>query len=129
MMVGSLLLPLSFAGLLIEDWGVHLTTALLGISFSTVPAIMWPAVIKLVAAHLLGTAYGLLFMLQAMGLVVANLMAGRLNDVAEAGADNPAGYTPMLIFFAAVAACAFGFAWLLWRREVGPHGHGLEAPR
>lgn len=129
MMVGSLLLPLSFTGLVFEHWGTYVTTLMLGISFSTVPAIMWPAVIKLVSAHLLGTAYGLLFMLQAMGLVVANLIAGRLNDAFGAGPGNPVGYTPMLIFFAVVAASAFVFSLLLWRRELGPHGHRLEEPR
>ena len=129
MMVGSLLLPLSFVGLAIEGWGSYLTTGLLGISFATVPAIMWPSIIKLTAAHLLGTAYGLLFMIQAVGLVLANLIAGKLNDVYGASAENPAGYTPMLFFFAGMAACAFVFAWLLWRRETGPEGHGLEDPR
>jgi MFS family permease len=129
MMIGSLLLPLSFAGLLSEEWGLWLTTVLLGVSYSLIPAIMWPSVVKLVAERQLGTAYGLLFMIQAIGLTLANLAAGALNDAFGAGADNPAGYTPMLIFFAMLASCALVFAVALWRRESGPHGHGLEAAR
>jgi len=129
MMVGSLLLPLSFVGLMFEDWGLWLTTALLGVSFSLIPAIMWPAVVKLVKKHQLGTAYGLMFMVQAIGVAAANMIAGALNDSASASADNPAGYTPMLIFFAMLASSAFFFAFALWRRELGPHGHGLEVPR
>lgn len=129
MMIGSLLLPLSFAGLLLEDGGAWITTGLLGVSFSTVPAILWPAVTKLVKPRLMGTAFGLLTMIQAIGLVSANLIAGWLNDSFSAGADNPGGYAAMLIFFAAVASTAFVFAWLLWRRERGPDGHGLEVPR
>ena len=129
MMIGSLLLPLSFVGLMIDGVGPAVATGLLGISFATVPAILWPAVVKLVPAHLLGTAYGLLFMLQALGLAIANLIAGALNDGFGAGVDNPAGYTPMLLFFAGIAASAFVFAWLLWRRETGPYSHGLEEPR
>jgi len=129
MMIGSLLLPLSFAGLLLEEGGAWITTGLLGISFSAVPAILWPAVIKLVKPHAMGTAFGLLTMIQAVGLVAANLIAGSLNDSFSASADNPAGYTAMLIFFAAVASTAFVFAWLLWQREKGPEGHGLEDPR
>lgn len=129
MMIGSLLLPLSFAGLILESGGAWVTTGLLGISFSTVPAILWPAVTKLVKPRLMGTAFGLLTMIQAIGLVSANLIAGWLNDSFSAGAGNPGGYAAMLIFFAAVASTAFIFAWLLWRRERGPDGHGLEDPR
>lgn len=129
MMLGSLLLPLSFLGLMSEDWGLWLTTVLLGVSFSLIPAILWPSVVKLVQKHQLGTAYGLMFMVQAIGVAAANMIAGVLNDVGKAGLDNPAGYTPMLIFFALLASSAFGFAVALWRREIGPHGHGLEIPR
>ena len=129
MMIGSLLLPLSFAGLILEEGGAWITTGLLGVSFSTVPAILWPAVTKLVKPRLMGTAFGLLTMIQAIGLVGANLIAGALNDSFSAGADNPGGYSAMLIFFAALASTAFGFAWLLWKREKGPDGHGLEDPR
>jgi MFS family permease len=129
MTLGSLLLPLSFAGLMIEGWGAWVTTGLLGISFATVPAILWPAVVKLVKPSLLGTAYGLLFMLQAIGLFISNLLAGGLNDLFRASADNPAGYTPMLIFFGTLATAALVFAWLLWQRERGPNNHGLEEPR
>jgi MFS family permease len=128
MVFGSLLLPLSFIGLFIGAEGLWLTTALLGISFSLIPAVLWPAVVKLVDASRLGTAYGLLFMMQAAGLTVANILAGWLNDVNGAGADNPDGYTPMIIFFATLALGAFLFAVALWRRETGPHNHGLELP-
>lgn len=129
MIFGSLLLPLSFLGLLFEDWGLWLTTVLLGFSFSLVPAILWPSVVKLVQKHQLGTAYGLMFTVQAVGVAAANLIAGSLNDSAGAGSDNPVGYTPMLVFFALLASSAFIFAVALWRREIGPHGHGLEIPR
>ena len=30
---------------------------------------------------------------------------------------------------APLASSAFAFAVALWRREIGPHGHGLEFPR
>jgi MFS family permease len=129
MVLGSLLLPLSFIGLLSENWGAWLTTGMLGVSFSLVPAILWPSVVKLVSKDQLGTAYGLMFMAQAVGLSLANIIAGALNDAFGASAENPAGYGPMLAFFAAVASSALIFAIALWRRESGPHGHGLEEPR
>lgn len=128
MMFGSLLLPLSFLGLLSDEWGLWATTVLLGISFSLIPAVMWPAVTKLVHPKQLGTAYGFMFMMQAVGMGSANLIAGTLNDANQASADNPAGYVPMILFFGALSASALIFAIALWRRESGPHGHGLEAP-
>lgn len=129
MVGGSLLLPLSFVGLLFENWGAWITTTMLGISFSLIPAILWPSVVKLVGKDQLGTAYGLMFMTQAIGVALANLVAGRLNDVFGASAANPSGYNAMLVFFGAVAASALIFAVALWRRESGPLGHGLEVPR
>jgi MFS family permease len=128
MMIGSLLLPLSFLGLFGYGWGHTFTMIMLGISFSLIPAIMWPAVIKLTTSDKLGTAYGLLFMIQNAGMMAANIAAGWLNDINGAGADNPAGYTPMLTFFLILASFAFVFALALWRRELGPHTHGLELP-
>lgn len=129
MVFGSLLLPLSFIGLLSEHWGAWLTTGMLGVSFSLVPAVLWPSVVKLVSKEQLGTGYGLMFMTQAIGMSLANIIAGVLNDAFGASAENPAGYGPMLIFFAVVASSAVVFAIALWRRESGPHGHGLEDPR
>ena len=128
MVFGSLLLPLSFLGVVMGQGGLWITTVLLGISFSLVPAVLWPSVIKLVEMKRLGTAYGLLFMLQAAGMTVCNLVAGWLNDVNAAGPDNPAGYGAMIAFFAALAVGAFLFAIGLWRREIGPHSLGLELP-
>ncbi len=128
MVFGSLLLPLSFLGVVLDEGGLWITTVLLGISFSLVPAVLWPAVVKLVEADRLGTAYGCLFMFQAAGMTVSNVFAGWLNDVNGAGADNPDGYGPMIVFFAVLALGAFVFSVALWRREIGPHNHGLELP-
>jgi len=128
MVFGSLLLPLSFVGIVIGPGGAWLTTAMLGISFSLIPAVIWPSVVKLVDSRHLGTAYGLMFMMQAAGMTLANVFAGWLNDVNGAGAENPAGYTPMIVFFVSLSLGAFLFAVALWRRERGAAGHGLELP-
>jgi MFS family permease len=126
MVFGSLLLPLSFLILITTDWGLWVTTVLLGISFSLIPAVLWPAVALVVPAGRLGTAYGLMTMIQNIGLGSANLVAGRLNDAAGASAANPEGYLPMLVFFGGLALLGFVFAVLLRLRETSPHGHGLE---
>jgi len=117
MLLGSALLPLSFAVL---GSGVHalwLSTVLLGISFSLVPAVLWPAVSKYVEPHQLGTAYGLMTMMQSAGVMVANLGAGYLNDVSGASAGNPAGYSAMLWFFGLTSLAGFVFTLLLSRAD------------
>jgi uncharacterized protein involved in response to NO len=60
--------------------------------------------------------------------MVFNLVVGRLNDAAGAGAANPQGYRPMLICFAVLSLAGFLFSALLRWRERGPEGHGLESP-
>lgn len=67
--------------------------------------------------------------MQNIGLTVVNVGAGWLNDANGAGADNPAGYTPMLMMFAILSLFGFVFAAALRKRETGPDGHHLERPR
>ena len=111
---GALLLPLSFVIMATTDWSLWVATALMGVSFSLVPAVMWPLASKLVPAARFGTALGLMWVVQNAGIAGANLMAGWLNDAAGASASNPAGYQPMMQFFGTTSALGFGFAMLLW---------------
>ena len=115
MMLGSLLLPVSFLFLKGEHVNLWLPTTLLGVSFSLVPAVLWPAVARYVAAEQLGTAYGLMTMLQNAGLTLANFYAGYLNDHGSASAANPDGYDTMLWFFGLLSLAGFIFAVLLQR--------------
>ena len=57
----------------------------------------------LVEPQRLGTAYGLMTLLQNVGFVICNVFAGWLNDIHNAGATHPAGYQPMLWFFGSSA--------------------------
>jgi MFS family permease len=111
---GALLLPLSFVIMATTDWSLWVATALMGVSFSLVPAVMWPLTSKLVPAARFGTALGLMWVVQNAGIAGANLVAGWLNDAAGASASNPAGYQPMMQFFGATSALGFGFALMLW---------------
>jgi MFS family permease len=116
--VGSLALPLSFVFLAAQGTqGLSGATILLGVSFSLVPAVLWPAVARYCAAEQLGTAYGLMTALQQAGVFVANVAAGYVNDRSGAGAANPAGYDSMLAFFGVLSFAAFISAALLWRRD------------
>ncbi len=124
---GTLLLPLTFVVLGLTPLNLWVSTVMMGISFSLVPAVIWPATTLIVEPRRLGTALGLITLIQALGMAASNLIAGWLADRAGASAANPAGYEPMLGFFFIVSLTALGSALLLWRRESGPRGHGLEA--
>ena len=103
-----------------------LTMAMMGIAFSLIPAVMWPSVAYLVDQSKLGTAYGLMTMIQNIGLAGFNLMVGWANDYSHAGPDNTSGYNLGMWIFSILGFLGLTFAFLLRQRELGPHGHGLE---
>lgn len=103
-----------------------LTMALMGIAFSLIPAVMWPSVAYLVPQSKLGTAYGLMTMIQNIGLAGFNLLIGWANDHSHAGPGNPQGYDLGMWIFSILGFLGLTFAFLLRQRELGPHGHGLE---
>lgn len=103
-----------------------LTMAMMGIAFSLIPAVMWPSVAYLVDQSKLGTAYGLMTMIQNIGLAGFNLMVGWANDYSHAGPDHPSGYNLGMWIFSTLGFLGLTFAFLLRQRELGPHGHGLE---
>jgi len=117
LVAGSLLLPLSFLFLMSGNVSLWISTALLGVSFALVPAVLWPSVARHVATDQLGTAYGLMTMLQNAGLTLANVIVGYLNDSGSASAAHVQGYAAMLWFFGLLSLTGFLFAVLLWRRD------------
>ncbi|HEY7499133.1 MAG TPA: MFS transporter [Vicinamibacterales bacterium] len=129
MAFGTFLLCAVFPILAFTDMSLWVPTAMIGVAFSLVPAVIWPAVPYVVEPTRLGTAYGLMTMLQNIGMMLANLGAGALNDAAGAGPTNPGGYRPMLWMFLFLSLFGFLFAAALRVRESGPRGHGLETIR
>lgn len=123
---GALLLPLSIVVMATTQWSLWVGTVLIGISFSVVPAVMWPLTAKLVAPDKFGTAIGLMWVVQNLGMGGANVAAGWLNDLSHAGADNPAGYQPMMWFFFASGAAGFAAAMALWMKA-GRRHHEVAA--
>jgi len=126
---GTVLLPATFVLLGVTDLSLWISTVMMGVSFSLVPAVIWPATTLIVEPRRLGTALGLITLIQALGMAASNLVAGRLADSAGASASNPAGYDVMMWFFFLLSLVALSSAVLLWRRESGPNGHGLEDAR
>ena len=127
--LGTLLLPLTFVVLGWTDFSPWVSTVLMGLSFALVPAIIWPATTFIVEPRRLGTALGVITLLQNLALWSSNRTAGWLADAAGAGRDNPGGYAVMLWFFGILSLTALTSVVLLWRRESGPEGHGLELAR
>jgi MFS family permease len=103
-----------------------LTMAMMGIAFSLIPAVMWPSVAYLVDQSKLGTAYGLMTMIQNIGLAGFNLVIGWANDYGKAGPEHASGYNLGMWIFSVLGFLGLTFAVLLRQRELGPHGHGLE---
>jgi len=127
--LGTMLLPVTFVVLGLTDFSPWISTVLMGVSFALVPAIIWPATTLLVERRRLGTALGVITLLQNLGLWSSNRFAGWLADKAGAGPTNPQGYTTMLWFFGLLSLVALSSVVLLWRRESSPNGHGLEFAR
>lgn len=125
---GTVLLPITLALLGLTNLSPWVSTVLMGISWSLVPAVIWPATTMIVPREQLGTGLGLITLIQALGIGASNLGAGWFADRAGAGPANPAGYHAVLLFFGVISLTALASVILLWRHETGPNGHGLEMP-
>jgi len=100
--------------------------SMMGIAFSLVPAVMWPSVALVVDSSKLGTAYGLMTMIQNIGLFGFNLIIGFANDISGASISNPSGYNLGMWIFSTLGFLGLLFAYFLRRIELGSSGHGLE---
>jgi len=126
---GAFLLPIAIAIMAATQWSLWVATALIGVSYSLVPAVMWPLTSKLVSPARFGTAIGLMWVVQNAGIAGANLIAGWLNDKAGASALNPTGYQPMMLFFGILSALGFAFSLLLWRKAGRPQHEAIAYGR
>jgi MFS family permease len=129
MMFGSVLIVPVYLMMAYTHVSLYVPMAMMGIAFSLIPAVMWPSVTYVVDQNKLGTAYGLMTMIQNIGLFGLNLLVGWANDSSGASAANPGGYALGMWIFSTLGFLGLLFAALLRRREVGPHGHGLETIR
>ncbi len=126
MMLGSMLLIPVYLIMGYTHLTLYVPMAMMGVAFSLIPAVMWPSVAYIVDQSKLGTAYGLMTMIQNIGLFGFNLLIGWANDHAGASAHNPEGYRLGMQIFSVLGFLGMLFAFLLRQRETGPHGHGLE---
>ena len=102
---------------------------LLGISFSLVPASLWPSVPKLVDNKLLGSAYAVIFWIQNIGLYAFPMIIGGVLAATNPGVENPMDYNytvPMLVF-ASLGVLALILGVTLKALDAKNH-YGLELP-
>jgi probable oxalate:formate antiporter len=102
---------------------------LLGISFSLVPASLWPSVPKLVDNRLLGSAYAVIFWIQNIGLYAFPMIIGAVLAATNPGVENPMEYNytvPMLVF-ASLGGLALILGIILKALDAKKH-YGLELP-
>ncbi|MCX6173855.1 MAG: MFS transporter [Ignavibacteriales bacterium] len=119
MMFGSLILIPVYLLMAYTHISLYVPMAMMGIAFSLIPAVMWPSVALIVDEAKLGTAYGLMTMIQNIGLAGFNFLVGWANDFSG-------GYTTGMWIFSSLGFFGLLFAFLLRRSELGAHGHGLE---
>ena len=109
---------------------------LLGISFSLVPASLWPSIPKIMDKRFLGSAYSLIFWVQNFGLSGTPMLIGWALEknnpgVAEQIAAGVEGvsynYTLPMLMFASLGGLALVFS--LWLKVMDKrNGYGLELP-
>ena len=92
----------------------------LGVSFSLVPAALWPSVPKIIDEKVLGSAYCLIFWVQNIGLCLVPMLIGSLRQ-------NTGGYTIPMIVFSSFGVLAFIFSIFL-KAEDRKKKYGLELP-
>ncbi|MFC1529164.1 MFS transporter [Gemmatimonadota bacterium] len=88
---------------------------ILGFSFSLVSAVLWPAVPLIVKEKAVGTAFGLIFMIQNIGLAAFPVLNGALRDATES-------YAASQLMFASLGLVGMVFAVLLLRADRGKGG-------
>lgn len=126
MMFGSALLIPVYLMMAYTGISLYVPMAMMGVAFSLIPAVMWPSVAYIVGQARLGTAYGMMTLIQNIGLAGFNLLIGWANDSSGASAANPGGYAPGMWLFSILGLLGLVFSALLRKSETGPNAHGLE---
>lgn len=112
------------------------TIVILGVAFSLVPASMWPSIPKIVEDRYLGSAYGVTFWIQNIGLFLVPILIGWSITAANPGVAEQinagvegAKYDYMVpeLIFSGFGVAAMILALFL-KRVNRKHNYGLDLP-
>jgi MFS family permease len=120
MVIGSLILIPSHLVMGLTKINPVFPMIALGAAFVLIPAAMWPSIPLVVRKEVVGTAYGLMTMIQNIGLAAFPALNGRLRDMTHS-------YTASQIMFASLGILGLVFAFLLKKAD-GREGNVLEKP-
>ena len=126
MTFGSILLLPVYLLMGYTDVSLYVPVIMMGVAFSLIPAVMWPAVAYIVEEKRLGSAYALMTLIQQIGMALFPVVIGAANDYSGASATNPGGYHLGMWIFSILGILGLIFAYLLRKAETGSEGHGLE---
>lgn len=113
-----------------------LTIVILGTAFSLVPASMWPSIPKIVEDRYLGSAYGLIFYIQNIGLLLVPILIGFALSTSNPGVAEQIqqgvegakyNYTVPELIFAGFGVAAF-FLGIVLKMIDKKKGYGLDMP-
>lgn len=127
-MIGGSLLLLIVHSCFTFTWiNPAIPMVVLGIAFSLVPAAMWPSMVKLVKDKQIGTAYGLMYSIQNLGLWGVPLLAGNILDATNEPGAAVLDYTPTMLLFIGLSLLGLFFAILL-KVQDKRKGYGVDLP-
>ena len=127
MIFGSMTLFLIHISFALTNISPYIPMIMLGIAFSLVPAAMWPSMVRLVDENKIGTAYGMMYSIQNLGLWGFPLIAGWLLDYTNPGNPSVLNYTPTMLMFATLGLLGLFFAFMLKYTDK-KRGFGVELP-
>ncbi|MCX7909676.1 MAG: MFS transporter [Ignavibacteria bacterium] len=122
MILGSLLIIPVYLIMGYTKISLFIPMSIMGIAFSLIPAVMWPSVAYVVDEEKLGTAYGVMTMVQNIGLFSTNILIGYVNEVTNS-------YLPGMWIFSFFGIFGVVFGYLLLKTNRKSTKFDLEKPK
>ena len=110
MVIGSILMVPSFLIMAFTMVPPAFPMMVLGAAFVMVPAAMWPSIPLIVEKNRVGTAFGLMTMIQNFGLALFPWLNGLLRDMTQT-------YTASMVMFSMLGLVGLTFSILLLRAD------------
>jgi len=110
MVAGSLMMIPTYLLMGFTDLTPVIAMSIMGMAFSLVPAAMWPSLPYIITESRLGSAYGLMTMIQNVGLTIYPYIIGWARD-------RTGNYSSAMMVFSITMFAAFIFAVLLRQGE------------